>query len=111
MNGYHIEQRNEIPPDQAQGYEAPEPGQCYCHLTMHAEHYPKRPCHHCEEEVAREFIAWCESDEREDQLREQREQEFYELGPLDVIQFEEWLNRNFGPQPCAPRSSMERISA
>ena len=37
--------------------EEPEPGQCYCHLTMHSSHegHEQRPCHFCEEEVRNEW--------------------------------------------------------
>jgi hypothetical protein len=102
MNGYHIEQRNEITLDQPEGYEAPQPGQCYCHLTMHC-HHPHH-CHFCEAEVAREFIAWCEADDREDQLREQRQGDLaleydFEFSPLDVIEIREFFER-----PCSPRT-------
>lgn len=38
-------------------HEEPEPGQCYCHLSMNSAHegHSPRPCHVCEEEVRREW--------------------------------------------------------
>ncbi len=88
--------------------ETTKPGECFCHLSLHCSH--PFTCDVCTAEVRDEFIAWCEADDFAEQLRQAE----IEISPLDIIEMEEWLRdaaRHEWERPCAPRTSMERLSA
>lgn len=81
---YSYEDRTEV--------EEPATGECYCHLSMHssAEGHSQRPCHHCEEDVRRE---WPEMFEPEPPHFDP-----IEISPLEVIELEEWRPARSWPE-------------
>lgn len=68
-------------------------GECYCHVSMHC-HHPE-PCHFCKAEVEREFIAWCEEDDRNEAADEvPADMQLTIISPLDIVEIEEWLRES-----------------
>ena len=64
-------------------HEEPQAGQCYCHLSMHSEAHSARPCHHCEEQVRREWPEMFEPDPPPPPLPMH-----FEIGPLEIVELE-----------------------
>lgn len=74
----------------------PQPGECYCHLSMHSEFqgHSARPCHFCEAEVNADLARF---DEEAEQAKLQSQLDYF--GAISALDLETI-------QPCAPRGSM-----
>jgi hypothetical protein len=78
-------------------------GECYCHVSMNPfAGFAGEPCHFCKEEVAREFIAWCQEDDDQEELQNEID-ELGPLGPLEIINaLRDWPE--VWERPCQPRN-------